>query len=82
MDSENRWVRKAATIIERYRERTGHYPKRALADKIYRNRENLAYCKLHGIRLSGPLLGRPKKNAVINKETKCVDNADRKGVER
>ncbi len=37
--------------IERYRKRTGHYPERALADKIYRNRENLAFCKLHGIRL-------------------------------
>lgn len=38
--------------IERYRERTGHYPVRVLADKIYRNRENLAYCKTHGILLS------------------------------
>ena len=28
--------------IERYYERTGHYPERVLGDKIYRNRENLA----------------------------------------
>ena len=28
---------------ERYREREGHYPERVLADKIYRNRENLGY---------------------------------------
>ena len=68
--------------IERYRERTGHYPERALADKIYRNRENLAYCKLHGIRLSGPSLGRPRKNAVIDKKTEYMDNADRVEVER
>lgn len=47
--------------IERYKERTGHYPECALADKIYRNRDNLAYCRLHGIRLSGPSLGRPKR---------------------
>lgn len=30
-----------AAMIERYRERNGHYPGRVLADKIYRNRVNL-----------------------------------------
>ena len=40
--------------VERYREHTGMYPKRVLADKAYRTRENLQYCKEHGIRLSGP----------------------------
>jgi len=68
--------------IERYRERTGHYPERALADKIYRNRENLAFCKLHGIRLSGPSLGRPRKDAVVDKKCEYIDNADRVEVER
>ncbi len=68
--------------IERCRGRTGHYPERVLADKIYRNRQNLAFCKLHGIRLSGPSLGRPKKNAVIDKETEYADNPDRVEVER
>ena len=68
--------------IERYRERTGHYPERALADKIYRNRDNLAYCKLHGIRLSGPRLGRPKKDAMADKKVEYTDNADRVEVER
>lgn len=68
--------------IERYRERTGHYPERALADKIYRNRENLAYCKLHGIRFSGPSLGRPGKNAAMDKKAEYIDNADRIEVER
>ena len=68
--------------IERYRERTGHYPERALADKIYRNRDNLAYCKKHGIRLSGPKLGRPKKDAVADKKAEYIDNADRVEVER
>ena len=68
--------------IERYRERTGHYPERALADKIYRNRDNLAYCKLHGIRLSGPKLGRPKKDAEADKKAEYIDNADRVEVER
>ena len=68
--------------FERYRERFGHYPERVLADKIYRNRDNLAYCKLHGIRLSGPRLGRPKKGAVVDKKTDYLDNADRVEVER
>ena len=56
--------------IERYRERTGHYPKRVFADKIYRNRDNLDFCKEGGIRLSGPALGRPKKDEQTRPETK------------
>ena len=52
--------------IEEYRERFGHYPEAVLADKIYRNRGNLAYCKNHGIRLSGPRLGRPPKETDID----------------
>ena len=49
--------------VERYRSRTGHYPERVLADQIYRTRDNRAYCKKHGIRLSGPKLGRPSQEA-------------------
>lgn len=67
---------------ERYYERTGHYPERILADKIYRNRNNLSYCRKHRIRLSGPALGRPKKNAGTDKKTEYRDNADRVAVER
>lgn len=33
------------TALENYRERTGHYPERVLADQIYRNRENIRFCK-------------------------------------
>lgn len=54
--------------IERYCEQTRHYSERALVNKIYRNRDNLAYCKLHGIRLSEPSLEWPKKDAVANKK--------------
>lgn len=67
---------------ERYYERTSHYPERILADKIYRNRNNLAYCKEHGIHLSGSSLDRPKKNAETDKKTEYKDNADRVAVER
>ena len=52
---------KLQEMIENFHKREGHYPSRVLADKIYRNRENLSYCKERGIRLSGPALGRPKK---------------------
>lgn len=60
-------------IAERFREREGHYPARILADKIYRNRDNLAYCKQHGIRLSGPALGRPRKESDTDKRQTYLD---------
>lgn len=70
------------SAVQRYFERTGHYPERVLADKIYRNRANLQFCKEHGIRLSGPALGRPRKNAKTDKKTEYTDNADRIAIER
>ena len=69
-------------MIEQYRKRTGHYPERVLADKIYRNRDNLSYCKQHNIRLSGPALGRPKKDAEIDKKQNYIDECERVEVER
>lgn len=54
--------------IESYRARYGFYPESAHADKIYRTRDNRRYCKEHGIRLSGPALGRPKQLTESNKE--------------
>lgn len=69
-------------IIERYREREGHYPERVLADKIYRNRDNLSFCKERGIRLSGPALGRPKKDVTRDKKQEYEDICDRVEVER
>ena len=71
-----------AAMAERFREREGHYPSRILADKIYRNRENLRFCKERGIRLSGPALGRPKKNEVRNKTQDFLDECERVEVER
>ena len=69
-------------MAERFREREGHYPSRILADKIYRNRENLSYCKEHGIRLSGPALGRPKKGETRDKAQDYRDECERVEVER
>lgn len=68
--------------IEKYRERTGHYPARVLSDKIYRNRDNLNFCKEHGIRLSGPALGRPKKDEQPDLKQNFIDECERVEVER
>ena len=73
---------KLSDMIERYKERTGSYPERILADKIYRNRENLAYCAERKIRLSGPALGRPKKDEIRDKKQDYIDEAERVEVER
>jgi hypothetical protein len=68
--------------INRYKERTGHYPERVLADQIYRTRDNRGFCKLHCIRLSGPKLGRPSETAKADKKIEYQDNTDRIEVER
>lgn len=69
-------------VVERYKRRTGHYPERVLADQIYRTRENRSYCKKHGIRLSGPKLGRPSAGSEANKKQEYQDNTDRIEIER
>ncbi|MFC0214415.1 IS5 family transposase [Paenibacillus chartarius] len=61
--------------VETYKARFGVYPKEVMADQIYRNRENRAYCKERGIRLSGPPLGRPSKQ-VDTAEIKRIAKQD------
>lgn len=70
--------------VERFKERTGHYPERLLADQIYRTRDNRNFCKAHGIRLSGSKLGRPSlaKQSAKEKKQEYQDNTDRIEVER
>lgn len=70
--------------VKRFKERTGYYPERLLADQIYRTRENRNFCKKHGIRLSGPKLGRPSlaKQSAQEKKQEYQDNTDRIEVER
>ena len=67
--------------VERYRKIHGCYPEAVLADQIYRNRENLAYCKEHGIRLSGPRLGRPGKDAERDRKMEHRDRCERNIIE-
>jgi len=53
--------------IERYRERYGHYPESAHADKIYRTKANRLWCQAKKIRLGGVLLCRPPKDPERNR---------------
>ncbi len=66
--------------IETYRQRYGRYPVVVCADKLYRTRENLRFCQEHGIRLSGPKLGRPfkesEKNTAILRERRRIERKD------
>jgi IS5 family transposase len=48
-----------------YRRCHSHYTKVICADQIYRTRLNHAFCQRHGIRLSGPRLGRPKNGPEL-----------------
>ncbi len=74
--------------IEAYKIRFGFYPESVHADTIYRTRNNRRFCKKHDIRISGPALGRPKKQTEDNKEMLLKqrqlarqDECDRNAVE-
>lgn len=72
------------SAVERYRDFYGYYPQRILADKIYRNRKTLAFCKDHDIQMSGSALGRPPKDDARTREMKkqeYLDICDRNAVE-
>ena len=59
--------------IEKYKERFGYYPESVHVDKTYRNRPNLKYCKNHGIRVSGPPLGRrPKEKEMLKHQMRQI----------
>ncbi|MGL5435145.1 MAG: IS5 family transposase [Lachnospiraceae bacterium] len=73
------------TLIDsakKYKDRFGCWPEVILADTIYRNRGNRRFCKEHGIRLSGPRLGRPKAEEIeSDKEQAYRDSCERNIVE-
>ncbi len=66
-ESEGLW-----RAVEWYRERYGCYLERILVDKIYRNRQTLAFCKEHRIRLSGPALGSLARDWAISSSVGIV----------
>ena len=68
-------------VVEKYRQRFGCYPERILADKIYRSKSNRSYCKEHGIRMSGPKLGRPGKDHAADIRQELQEIGERNEVE-
>nr|WP_226883633.1 IS5 family transposase [Allocoleopsis franciscana] len=60
--------------IETFKQHTGVYPESVHVDRIYRNRENRAFCKERGIRISGPPLGRPPANVSSDKKKQALDD--------
>ena len=71
--------------VESYRKAYGHYPERVLADTIFRTRENMRYCKEHGIHLNGPKLGKPYADPAIQKQQKKLEwqeSGERGEIER
>jgi uncharacterized protein YukE len=64
--------------LEAYKERYSCYPESAHADKIFVTKENRKYCKENGIRISGPPLGRPVKDAEKSRDVKKQEAQDAK----
>jgi hypothetical protein len=60
--------------VEAYHRFTGYYPESVHADRIYRTRENRAWCKEKGIRISGPPLGRPPANVSKEKKKQALED--------
>jgi len=63
-------------VVNEYKTKYGFYPEVVCADKIYRSRDNLNFCKEHGIRLSGPKLGRPNGDQKKKRETSRIEQKD------
>ncbi len=60
--------------VEKFKMLYGCYPESIHVDKIYRTRENRAWCKERGIRISGPKLGRPPKNISQQDKKQALDD--------
>ena len=60
--------------VEKFKETYGCYPESVHVDRIYRTRENRAWCKERGIRISGPPLGRPPKNVSKEQKKQALDD--------
>ncbi len=60
--------------IEALKQYTGLYPESVHVDRIYRTRENRAWCKERGIRMSGPPLGRPPAFVSSEKKKQALED--------
>ena len=79
------------TQVEAFKDYTGYYPESVHVDKIYRTRENRAWCKERGIKMSGPPLGRPpvhvsqeqkKQSLESEKIRNCIEGKFGQGKRR
>lgn len=71
--------------LNAYNYRNGCYPERVLVDQLYRTSANIRFCKEHGIRISGPRLGRPPSDTKVLKRDRKItagDKIDRIEIER
>jgi hypothetical protein len=69
------------TAAQRYHDRCGHWPKRILADQIYRTHDNRTWCEARGIHLSG----RPPSRTPPTRAERLAgrqEDAERNEVER
>lgn len=69
------------SAVENFHKRFGFWPQRILADKIYRNKRNKAFCMEHGIRMSGPKVGRPGKDDADEIIRELAEIGERNEVE-
>ncbi len=60
--------------VEAYHRFTGYYSESVHADRIYRTRENRAWCKEKGIRISGLSLGRHPANVSKAKKRQVLED--------
>ena len=68
--------------VAEYHRIFGYLPKTILADRAYPSRENRIWCTSHGIRLSGPRLGRKSiEEKASEKKQIYQDGCDRVAIE-
>ena len=64
------------TQVEGFKNYTGYYPEYVHVDKIYRTRENRAWCKKRGIKMSRPPLVTAPAN-VSKEQTRQANESER-----
>lgn len=62
------------TQVKTFKNYTGYYPESVHVDKIYRTRENRAWCKERGIKMSGPPLGRPPTHVSKQQKKQSLES--------
>ena len=66
--------------LDHYQDVHGHYPHIALADTLYRTKENIAWCKKHHSALNGPRHGRKPKHVDPQKRHDDQKAENRRGA--